>query len=59
MVLATGMFGWGYYLTDTGAVFEARAPHVGFGLLFSLGWVTLGIGLWARGTARTREFERG
>jgi hypothetical protein len=45
--VATGAFGWVYYLTDAGAVSEARSVHVGFGLLFSLGWVALGAGLLA------------
>jgi hypothetical protein len=33
LALAMGAFGWGYYLTDTGAVFEACSVHIGFGLL--------------------------
>jgi threonine/homoserine efflux transporter RhtA len=49
LAVATGAFGWVYYLTDAGAVFEARSVHVGFGLLFSLGWVALGVGLFAAG----------
>ncbi len=52
VVLATGVFGWVYNLTDSGAVLEARSVHVGFGLLFSLGWVVLGVGLLAAGTKR-------
>ena len=52
MVLATGVFGWVYYLTDSGAVLEARSVHVGFELLFSLGWVVLGVELLAAGTKR-------
>ena len=47
MVLATGVFGWVYNLTDSGAILEARSMHIGFGLLFSLGWVVLGVGLAA------------
>src|SRR5215217_1912585 len=47
VVLATGVFGWVYNLTDSGAVLEARSVHIGFGLLFSLGWVVLGVGLLA------------
>ena len=50
VVLATGVFGWVYDLTDSGAILEARSVHVGFGLLFSLGWVVLGVGLLAAGT---------
>src|SRR5215216_1577772 len=52
VVLATGVFGWVYNLTDSGAVLEARSVHVGFGLLFSLGWVVLGVRLLAAGTRR-------
>jgi hypothetical protein len=48
VVLATGVFGWVYNLTDSGAVLEARSVHIGFGLLFSLGWVVLGWGSWRR-----------
>jgi hypothetical protein len=47
--LATGVAGWIYYLTDSGSVFEARLVHVGFGLLFGLGWVALGGALWSVG----------
>jgi hypothetical protein len=59
-VLATGLSGWVYYLTDSGAVLEARLVHIGFGLLFSLGWVALGVGLFAAGktsrkTKRSQE----
>jgi len=39
-------------LTDSGAILEARSVHVGFGLLFSVGWVVLGVGLLAAGTKR-------
>jgi hypothetical protein len=45
LVLATGAFGWTYYVTNSGAVLEAHWPHVGFGVLFGLGWLTLGVGL--------------
>jgi hypothetical protein len=54
-VLAIGAFGWLYYLTDSGAILEARLVHVGFGLLFGLGWVALGCAFWARGAYRTNE----
>jgi hypothetical protein len=47
--LAIGAVGWGYYLTDSGAIFEARSVHIGFALLFGLGWVVLGLRLWAEG----------
>ena len=47
--LAMGVFGWIYYLTDSGSVLEARLVHVGFGLLFGLGWVALGVALWSVG----------
>ena len=56
VVLATGVFGWVYDLTDSGAVLEARSVHVGFGLLFSLGWVVLGVGL---GTKRAPRPQAG
>jgi hypothetical protein len=46
LLLAMGVFGWGYYITDSDAILEARSIHIGFGLLFSLGWVALGIALW-------------
>jgi hypothetical protein len=50
LVLATGVFGLVYYVSDSGAsVLETRAVHVGFGLLFSLGWVALGLALLAVG----------
>jgi len=45
LLLAMGAFGWVYYLTDSGAVLEARPVHIGFGLLFSLGWAALGLAL--------------
>jgi hypothetical protein len=56
VVLATGVFGWVYNLTDSGAVLEARSVHVGFGLLFSLGWVVLGVAL---GTKRAPRPQAG
>ena len=59
VVLATGVFGWVYNLTDSGAVLEARSVHVGFGLLFSLGWVVLGVGLLAAGTKRAPRPQAG
>jgi hypothetical protein len=55
LVLVMAALGWGYYLTDTGAVLEARSVHIGFGLLFSLGWVVLGVGLLAAGTWRAQS----
>ncbi len=54
MVLAMGVFGLVYYATDSGAILETRPVHVGFGLLFSLGWVALGLGLLAAGTRQAR-----
>ena len=45
--LAMGVFGWIYYLTDSGALLEARSVHVGFGLMFGLCWVALGGALLA------------
>ena len=55
LALATGAFGLGYYFTDTGAVFEARSVHIGFGLLFSMGLMTLGAGLLVTGTRRSQR----
>jgi len=46
-----GATGWAYDLTDSAGVALQVAPrfvHVGFGLLFSLGWVVLGLVLWRR-----------
>lgn len=45
LLLLIAASGWAYYFTDSGAVFEARPVHVGFGLLFAVGWVVLGIAL--------------
>src|ERR671916_3208420 len=59
VVLATGGFGWVYNLTDSGAALEARSVHIGFGLLFSLGWVVLGVGLLAAGTKRAPRSQAG
>jgi uncharacterized membrane protein len=58
-VLATGVFGWVYYLTDSGAALEARSVHIGFGLLYSLGWVALGVGLMVAGTRRAQRPQAG
>jgi hypothetical protein len=49
LLLTMGVFGWGYYVTDSDAILEARSIHIGFGLLFSLGWVALGLALWLAG----------
>ena len=54
LLLAMGTCGWVYYFTDSGSLIEARSVHVGFGLLFSLGWVVLGLMLWAEGARQTR-----
>jgi hypothetical protein len=54
LLLAMGTCGWVYYFTDSGSLFEARSVHVGFGLLFSLGWVVLGLMLWAEGARQAR-----
>jgi hypothetical protein len=48
-LLAMGTFGWVYYATDSGSILEARSVHVGFGTLFSLGWIALGLVLLKRG----------
>ena len=58
LVLATGVFGLVYHVTDSGAVLETRSVHVGFGLLFSLGWVALGLGLLVAGTRQARRRPR-
>ncbi len=55
LVLATGVFGLVYCVTDSGAVLETRPVHVGFGLLFSLGWIASGLGLLAAGTRQARR----
>jgi hypothetical protein len=57
LLLAMGTCGWVYYFTDAGSLFEARSVHVGFGLLFSLGWVVLGLMLWAGGERQARGPE--
>src|SRR5215216_4634770 len=57
--LATGIFGWVYNLTDSGAVLEARWVPVGCRLLFSVGWVVLGVGLLAVGTKRSPRPQAG
>jgi hypothetical protein len=49
LLLAMGTFGWAYYATDSGAILEARTAHVGFGGLFSLCWIALGLVLLKRG----------
>jgi hypothetical protein len=59
VVLSTVVFGWVYNVTDSGAVLEARSVHIGFGLLFSLGWVVLGMGLLAAGTKRASKPQAG
>lgn len=52
--LATSVFGLIYLLTDTHATFEARASHIGAGVLLGLGWVALGILLY-RGEPQRAE----
>ena len=56
--LATGLFGWAYKLTDSGAVVEAGFAHGLFGVLYSLGWVVLGCLLWSKGTQRSPSDSR-
>ena len=48
LLLFMGALGWAYYLTDSGAIFEARPAHVVLGALFSLGWIALGLTLLKR-----------
>jgi hypothetical protein len=55
LLLAIGVFGWAYSLTDSRAILEARSFHVGFGLLFSLGWSVLGLRLWVAGASGAQE----
>jgi hypothetical protein len=59
LVIATGMCGLVYYATHPGGALETRPVHVGFGLLFSLGWVALGLGLLAAGTRPARRPRTG
>lgn len=49
LLLAMGAFGWAYYATESVAILEARTAHVGFGGLFSLCWIALGLALLKRG----------
>jgi hypothetical protein len=58
LVLATGGFGWPYYVTDSGAVLEARWAHVGFGVMFGLGWLALGVGLFLVAKSRRAKSAR-
>ena len=52
LTLATGAIGWAFVVTDTNAVitgiFERRTAHVGFGVLFAMGWIALGLVLQNR-----------
>jgi hypothetical protein len=59
LMLATGVFGWVYELTDAGGVLEAESVHLGFGLLFSLGWVVLGMWLLVTKTRRAHSPRAG
>lgn len=57
--LATGLFGWVYYLTDSNSIVEAHSVHLAFGVLFSLSWVALGYALWSeRGTPARAAYPR-
>jgi hypothetical protein len=55
LLLATGVIGWSYSLTDIGNILEARSVHVGCGVLFSVGWVVLGLRLWAGGVRQSED----
>ena len=55
--LAMGLFGWAYWLTDSGAI-EAGFAHVLLGALYSLSWVVLGCLLWSAATERTAGTPR-
>lgn len=48
LLLVMGALGWLYYVTDAGAVLEARLAHVVLAALFSLGWIALGLALLKR-----------
>jgi hypothetical protein len=55
LLLAMGSFGLAYRYTDSGAFFEARLLHVGFGALFSLGWVAVGLALWKKDRSQPQD----
>jgi hypothetical protein len=48
LLLVMGALGWLYYVTDAGAVLEARLAHVVLAALFSIGWIALGLALLKR-----------
>lgn len=55
LLLAMGSLGLAYRFTDSGAIFEARLLHVGFGALFSLGWVAVGVALWKKDSREPQD----
>ena len=48
LLLVMGALGWLYYVTDAGAVLEARLAHIVLAALFSIGWIALGLALLKR-----------
>jgi hypothetical protein len=54
LLLAIGLFGWGYYFADSGGILEERTVHLACGALFSLGWVALGLALWKGGVRQIK-----
>jgi hypothetical protein len=55
LLLAMGSFSWAYRFTDNGSLFQTRLVHVGFGTLFSLGWVAVGLALWKKGCSQPQD----
>lgn len=58
LLLAMGLFGWTYYISESGGIAQMRTIHVLFGLLFSLSWIGLGCLLWSRGSAERTGVSR-
>jgi hypothetical protein len=57
--LAMGLFGWAYYLSDSGGMIQMRIAHILFGTLFGLSWIVLGYLLWSDRTKTMQRFEGG
>jgi hypothetical protein len=58
LLLAMGLVGWAYHLTDSGEVFRMSFAHMLLGVVFSVGWVVLGCLLWSKGSARDTDTSR-
>jgi hypothetical protein len=56
--LAMGLFGWAYYLSDSGGVVQMRLAHILFAALFSLSWIIFGYLLWSKRTITLRRSGR-